>query len=471
MAHASPVVPALMDYRRTVDYLRPASAAAIALADHYADYRPSALSPPTGYRATQDNGWWEGAVILRAAVALGLGTFVSSIGTAGLGAPWTELLMQTACARHNVTYPSSECNQLPAAQTEAAWRQEWMNLGTTIPQFLTVGIIAQMADSFGRKPAILVGVIASIVNPLSVALIPFGEVCLVSFCADGFWLLLAVNIMSSFSGGGSACWAIQMTVMSDVSGSWSVEQRTMAFMLLEAAGAAGPIIGPVLGAVLAERFDLRMPFWFCSFTCVCQALLMLVFLKETLPPANKKRFSIKESSPWRQMAAFFDHRIMICFFVLIGPTAGLGGSVGVINNLYLMRVVDYTIMQLSYLTTFGTTIGIVGMIGGLPLLQRCMRNRPIMILCAITGTAQTFAFAVLAWPALWDELKLPHWRVWMPYLTQVGGITGSMMMPCLRSTIAALGEHEKNSPVSLAQDSDICTHCCCYPLTTLSNCR
>jgi hypothetical protein len=61
------------------------------------------------------------------------------------------------------------------------------------------------------------------------------------------------------------------------------------------------------------------------------------------------------------------------------------------------------------------------MIGGLPLLQRCMRNRPIMILCAVTGTAQTFAFAVLAWPGLWDGLHLPHWRVWMPYLTQIGG--------------------------------------------------
>ena len=131
---------------------------------------------------------------------------------------------------------------------------------------------------------------------------------------------------------------------------------------------------------------------------------------------------------------------MICFFVLVGPTGGLGGSVGVINNLYLMRVVNYTIMQLSYLTTFGTTIGIIGMIGGLPLLQRCMRNRPIMILCAVTGTFQTFAFAILAWPGLWDGMHLPHWRIWMPYLTQIGGITGSMMMPCLRSTIASLGE-------------------------------
>ena len=100
-------------------------------------------------------------------------------------------------------------------QSEAAWRQEWMNLGQTIPQFLTVGIIAQMADSFGRKPAILVGMWSMIVFPLTVAFIPAGRVCLGSLCLEGFWYLLAANVVFSFTGGASACWAIQMTVMSE----------------------------------------------------------------------------------------------------------------------------------------------------------------------------------------------------------------------------------------------------------------
>ena len=211
-----------MDYRRGADYLRPASAAAVGLADRYgasiqkyrkdsgADYRkePEAPSWPGGGRN------WSEAVVFRAALgtnasfpprrsssfrgvfesllviaALGLGTFVSSIGGAGLGAPWSELLMETACERRNITFPSIACNQDDGSQAEAAWRQEWMNLGTTIPQFLTVGIIAQMADSYGRKPAILVGIVASIAFPLSVAIIPFGSVCIGSLCTDGFWFL------------------------------------------------------------------------------------------------------------------------------------------------------------------------------------------------------------------------------------------------------------------------------------------
>lgn len=40
----------------------------------------------------------------------------------------------------------------------------------------------------------------------------------------------------------------------------------------------------------------------------CQALLMFLCLEETLPPENRKRFSMRKSSPWRQMLAFFDHR-------------------------------------------------------------------------------------------------------------------------------------------------------------------
>ena len=63
--------------------------------------------------------WWEGAVVVRAAVALGLGTLVSSIGQAGLMAPWTEVLMQTACERQNITYPSDDCNQSPLAQVRS----------------------------------------------------------------------------------------------------------------------------------------------------------------------------------------------------------------------------------------------------------------------------------------------------------------------------------------------------------------
>ena len=56
----------------------------------------------------------------------------------------------------------------------------------------------------------------------------------------------------------------------------------------------------------------------------------------------------------------------------------------------------------------------------------------------VTGTAQVFAFAILSWNGLWTRLHVPN-DTWMPFLTQIVGITGAMMMPCLRSTIAALG--------------------------------
>ena len=55
-------------------------------------------------------------------------------------------------------------------------------------------------------------------------------------------------------------------------------------------GAAGPIAGPVLGATLAEKYNLQTPFWFCSFTCGITTLLMAFCLKETLPEAQRKEF-------------------------------------------------------------------------------------------------------------------------------------------------------------------------------------
>ena len=102
-----------------------------------------------------------------------------------------------------------------------------------------------------------------------------------SFCAEGFWLLLAVNVVFSFTGGGAACWAIQMTVMSDISSKWSVERRTNTFMLLEAAGAAHhqPSLlctGPVPTALLCPLLVcvvLRGPACPTARTLRCQAFL------------------------------------------------------------------------------------------------------------------------------------------------------------------------------------------------------
>jgi hypothetical protein len=42
----------------------------------------------------------------------------------------------------------------------------------TARDVLQVGIISVMADSYGRKPAILVGLVAALIFPLSVAIIP-----------------------------------------------------------------------------------------------------------------------------------------------------------------------------------------------------------------------------------------------------------------------------------------------------------
>ena len=80
----------------------------------------------------------------------------------------------------------------------------------------------------------------------------------------------------------------------------------------------------------------------------------------------------------------------------------------VLNNLYLIRVINYTLMEISLLTSGGTAIGIIGMVIELPLLQHCMRNRNIMILCSVTGAAQVFAFAILSWHGLWKQLGVRH---------------------------------------------------------------
>ena len=58
--------------------------------------------------------------------------FVTTLAGGFMFAPWTELLMKTACERQNITFGTHACDVSAAAQHEATYRNSFLNVGVQV---------------------------------------------------------------------------------------------------------------------------------------------------------------------------------------------------------------------------------------------------------------------------------------------------------------------------------------------------
>ena len=93
-------------------------------ADGLMDSMPGASSLPKAQR-------------FRALGVVCLAGFVTCVAGGFTFAPWTELLMRTACERQNVTFGTHACDVCAAAQHEATYRNSFLNVGTQLSGFLS----------------------------------------------------------------------------------------------------------------------------------------------------------------------------------------------------------------------------------------------------------------------------------------------------------------------------------------------
>lgn len=215
-----------------------------------------------------------------------LACLATGIGGASIMAVWSELLLSRACERANIPFPSQACDQHPESQTEATLRQTYMQLAQSIPNALTVGMVSSIADSRGRRLAMILSFISTLMFCVAVFLVPdkVGSV-------DGYWVILGISLVTSFTGGNTATFSSAMSVIADVSHGWSAVQRTNLFMMLEAALWGGGIVGPILGSSVAKVVGLRNTFLFAVIMILLGVVLLLCFYTETLRDSEREEFT------------------------------------------------------------------------------------------------------------------------------------------------------------------------------------
>lgn len=135
-------------------------------------------------------------------------------------------------------------------------------------QLASAPLWGRFSDRYGRKPMLILGLVAS-----SLAYITFAY-------ADSLWLLLLSRMVQG-AGGGTA--GVAMAYIADVV---APEDRTRALGWLSAATSLGVTIGPVLGS-LSVTLGPRAPGLVASALCLANVVFSLIYLPESRSSAPK----------------------------------------------------------------------------------------------------------------------------------------------------------------------------------------
>ena len=164
-------------------------------------------------------------------------------------------------------------------------------------QVLFGPILGSLSDQFGRRPVIILSLVANAVDYAILA------------TSNALWMFFVVRM---FSGIASATFSVANAMLADMS---PPEQRASQFGLTGAAFGIGFVLGPVFGGVLAE-LGPRAPFIAAGILCAVAAILCWLWLPESLANQNRRRIRIADCIP---LASFLKlkHRLEIAPLVLV----------------------------------------------------------------------------------------------------------------------------------------------------------
>lgn len=162
--------------------------------------------------------------------------------------------------------------------SEAAQLGGWLAFAYAFTQFLFAPFMGSLSDRFGRRPVLLISLIAFSVDYLVLALAPTVA-----------WLFVG-RIVAGITG---ASISTAMAYISDVS---TPENKAKNFGLVGAAFGIGFIIGPVIGGLLGQ-YGSRVPFYAAAILCFVNFVYGYFVLPESLSPEKRRAFEWKAANP------------------------------------------------------------------------------------------------------------------------------------------------------------------------------
>src|ERR1051325_321432 len=200
-----------------------------------------------------------------------------------------------------VPRPSRPPGTGAVAMSAAAWWGGWLATSYSGMLFLFSPLIGNLSDRLGRRPVLIVSLLA------------LGVDYMITGLAPTIWWLFIGRILSGIAG---ASYTTANAYIADVS---SPEKRAANFGLVGAAFGIGFVVGPALGGLLGD-FGTRLPFFVSAGLSVANALFGFFVLKESLPPEKRRKFELWRANPLGALFAIRRHPAVLGFvgiFVLM----------------------------------------------------------------------------------------------------------------------------------------------------------
>lgn len=168
--------------------------------------------------------------------------------------------------------------------------------------FFAAPVLWQISDKYGRKH-VLLGCILWTLGQFLVLLV-----------TQSFWIFLIARIINGLTGGN---FSILQSILTDLAK--DEDERKANFGVLWAVFGIGFIIWPLLGTFLLQRYGVEWIFVFCALFALIEAVLIVVYLKETKARDDELHLSFK---PFRPFITQFQNpkigiilRILVCVVV------------------------------------------------------------------------------------------------------------------------------------------------------------
>jgi MFS transporter, DHA1 family, tetracycline resistance protein len=254
-------------------------------------------------------------------------------------------------------------------------------------QLVGAPLLGKWSDRIGRKPVLFLSLLGSALGFLILGM------------ANQLWLLFLGRMLDGLSGGNVST---AQSVIADIT---PPEKRSKSMGIIGAAFGLGFVLGPALGGFLSQ-ISIQTPFYVAAGIALLNALLIWLFLPETLTPEKRAMVSARKThfvqATRELLAGSSGPRLLPVFWVTLFSTIGFSG-VTALYTLYTEHRFGWDVQHNSYMFVLIGFLG-AGIQGGLlgRLVSKCGEKSLV--------TMGTFALAVgMALMAL----PLPIWGVWV----------------------------------------------------------
>jgi MFS transporter, DHA1 family, tetracycline resistance protein len=256
----------------------------------------------------------------------------------------------------------------------------WLLFLYAFTQFFFAPVMGNLADRFGRRPVLLLSLLAYGLDYL-----------LMGWAPTLMWLVIGRLI----AGAASSTYAIANAYIADI---FPPAERAKNFALMGAAFGGGFILGPVLGGYLGE-LGPRVPFYATAAIALCNAGFGFLVLPETLADENRRPFDWRRANP---LGAFMHLRdypmvsglVIAYFFFLVAHQ-----SLPAVWSYFAIAQFDWSQSEIGFSLGF---IGVVMMICQAVLIRWVLDYYGTVItaylglVCAILSFLG-YAFATQGW--------------------------------------------------------------------------